>query len=133
MKLFKILSLTILLHFPLSHAGCDGYENRLYERNSYLGIFTSMIIAGTAFTALGMRDIAKAANTLTSESSEAPLMNNQQTCKKAHEKIYDGLLAVGVGAAFTIISFSSMVSIEASARSNCCNALPSNSTCNWKD
>ena len=64
MKSFKILSLALLLSVPTIHAGCDGYEDHPYERNNYLGIYTSMIIAGAAFTTIGIRDIAKTANSL---------------------------------------------------------------------
>ena len=133
MKLLQLTALALLLQFPLSHAGCDGYEDKTYGRNFTPEIIS--IVAGAGAVGLGMNQIAQAANILWDESTDSlPLThNNAATRKAAYLKIRNGLFAIGTGTALSIVGFSFLVASESHARSNCCNALPSNSTCNWNE
>ncbi len=131
MKLLQIAALALLLSTPIIHTGCDGYEGSRFGRALEPYIIT--IVVGVGTTGIGIRKIYNAANTLYSESSEtAPLINSTQTLRKAYCDIQDGLTTVGIGTALTIVGFSLLVASESNARENCCNALPSNSTCSWK-
>jgi|GEM_PF-3837304 hypothetical protein len=132
MKSLRIIALALLLQVPLSQAGCDGYEDTRFGRN--FTPYITLIVFGSGFAAAGMRQISKAANTLWNDSyGTQPLMHNDAALRVAASRsaINNGLIAVGCGTALTLMSFSFLVAGEANARSNCCNALPSNSTCEW--
>lgn len=139
MKLFKILSLTLLLHCPLSHAGCTGYED-FYDRSWNIGTLTSFAIVGGGLVVSGVKDLCRASNKITKLiQNDAPaqgLLNageSGENLKDIQKNLGEAGMQISAGTIFLIASLGSMISNESGARSNCCNALPSNSTCNWKD
>ena len=131
MKLFKISALALLLSMPSIHAGCDGYEN-WHPRNAEIGMAGAGIFTGTAMMIYGIRRINHVADRLANNSLGEPLITSDtQPNLNAQGDIKNALFVLTCGAFVSFMSFVHLVGNESLARSNCCDALPTNSTCDW--
>jgi hypothetical protein len=142
MKSLNVLSLALLLQFPLSHAGFNGYENVDYTRQAAIGSLSAVSGVGLTVMLAGGRKIYKAAlNNVTARTqplaelpiSQQPLINDQPDNQgyATYHEIKKGMFMIGGGLTIMVTGVGLILANESKARSNCCNALPSNSTCDW--
>jgi hypothetical protein len=138
MKSLQITALALLLSNPAVHTGCDGYEDFM-SRNLNLSMCITTTIAGGSAILYGVKKIWSASNQLdrlTNNDASDTLLLSARSSRENIENISENLSTAGciilVGVAMMAASMGTMISNESGARSNCCNALPSNSTCSWK-
>jgi hypothetical protein len=102
MKIAKTVALTLCVCVLMAHANDDDHYS-LNQQSAACGIISG---AGLAFTIAGMRRINACIRTLRPTDESRLLESQQQPSETAmkHE-LSSGLLAVGTGAAMTLIGF----------------------------
>jgi len=109
MKLLPITALALCLNISFLHANDD--EDQPWGRfgkQSSIGLYSSVIVAGSAFTIVGMKKIYSAAKSLNTPETliESNTSANQRT---VHDNIFKGLHAIAMGVSFATIGYCFMI------------------------